>query len=176
MPDVIPIEVPQGLRQIYERYGDPALRIVSGEWQVDPRWESANLVTIHHTIIPSSQGGKLYVHKLIVPMLLATFDDWLGLQAGDSYPIRHIGCFAPRAQRGESWLASTHSWAIAFDLNPDTNPLIWPCPVGDPRRMAPGAMDIPSAWVAAAKARGWVWGGDFSRRFDPMHFQLAKGY
>lgn len=164
----IPVRPPNGLNEIIATYGDPQYHAGN----VDPHWESQNLVMLHG--LPLVAGGKLYVHKLVaLPLQLALAD----CERIGGYELEHVGCFNPRAQRGASAdILSTHTWAIAIDINPDRNPLITGCPVGDPRRSAEGACDIPPAWIAAFKARGFFWGGDFSRRFDPQHFQLCTGY
>lgn len=170
----IPPRPPNGLAEIIAFYGDPKY----SNGAVDPHWESTNLVMLHGLPMVPAQGnhppGILYVHKNIaLPLQLALAD----CARIGGYAIESIACFAPRAMRGEDGdLLSTHTWAIAIDLNPARNPLIVRCPLGDPRRSAPGACDIPPAWIAAFKARGFIHGGDFTRRFDPMHFQLCSGY
>lgn len=171
MSVVIPPRVPNGLQEIITTYGEPRPHIVGSDWVVDPAWESANMTTLHHAFLPH---GKIYCHRLVVDMLSATLDDW---QAIGGYAIRTFGCFAPRAQRGSNgFIPSTHTWGIAFDLNADQNPLIYPCYDGDERKTDGQHKDIPDAWIDAACKRGWFWGGRFSRRFDPQHFQAATGF
>jgi hypothetical protein len=56
-----------------------------------------------------------------------------------------------------------HSYGAAVDFDPDRNGLGDPTPAMDPRV------------VAAFKAEGWTWGGDWSpRNRDGMHFQAAS--
>lgn len=174
MSVVIPPQAPNGLVDIVAHYGDPRVsRASDGSWTVDPAWESANCITVQHGLLPR---GKLYVHRYIAQPLLRTLDRWAArIQAGDAYRVVSMACFAPRAQRGSNGLlASTHSWAIAFDLNPDTNKLILGIDPDDPRRAT--EKDIPDEWIADAEAEGFFWGGRFHSRFDPMHFQMATGY
>lgn len=174
MLDIIPVLAPSGLADIIDHYGDPKIRIGNdGAWKVDPAWESANCITVQHGLLPR---GKLYVHRYIAQPTLNVLDRWSArIAAGDPYKLRTMGCFAPRAQRGSNGLlASTHSWAIAWDVNADTNPLITNIEIDDARRQT--AKDIPDAWIADAQAEGFFWGGSFSHRFDPQHFQLARGY
>jgi hypothetical protein len=163
----IPPQAPHGLAEILAAYGDPKF---DGR-RVDRKWEGENLITLHG--LPLIPGGQIHVHKLVaLPLQLALAD----CARIGGYQIYSFGCFSPRAQRGSKGLLSTHTWAIAVDINGPSNRLISPCFENDPRRTAPGARDIPDAWVAAFKARGFFWGGDFSHRFDPMHFQFATGY
>lgn len=170
---VIPPQAPYGLDQIVATYGDPKIRIdVHGEWVVDSAWERKYMKTIEHEILPL---GRLYVNVVAAEAMLHVFDDWLALQKQDGYVVQRVGCFNPRAQRGSVTRPSTHSWGIAIDLNPDDNKLII-CPKDDPRRLDPKNKTIPDTWIAAWRARGFMWGGDFENRFDPMHGQLAKGY
>lgn len=171
---VIPPLAPNGYAEILEHYGDPKVRIVNGEWTVDALWESTNMVTIHHPLIPSP--GKKRIHHLAAQPLLNVFERWSArIQAGDPYRVLTFGTFAPRAQRGSAGLVpSTHTWGIAFDLNEATNPLLKDIDADDPRRQT--ARDIPDAWIADAEAEGWFWGGKFQHRFDAMHFQLATGF
>ena len=164
--DEIPLAVPDGLAGIMATYGDPGYRPPG---TVDIAWEAANMVTVRDLPLV---GHKLYIHRLVAEPLrraLARCAD-----AAESYQIHTIGCFAPRAMRGTNGLLlSTHTWGIAVDINPDQNKLVAPCEVDDPRR---SGYDIPDEWIKAFVAEGWVWGGAFKHRFDPMHFQLASGY
>lgn len=70
------------------------------------------------------------------------------------------GCFNIREIRGVAGKMSTHSYALAIDLNASQNPL--------------GA---PSQWsqdfVKCFTSVGFIWGGDF-KRVDAQHFQWAK--
>jgi hypothetical protein len=166
------ISRPNGLAEILAAYGDPQVRVnAKGAWKVDPQWERANLETIRHPLLPR---GKLYVHRRVGPQMMRLLDRWqVRISAGDPYRVRTLGCFAPRAQRGATLAPSTHTWAIAWDLNADRNQLISPCEPDDPRR---SKKDIPDAWIADAELEGFFWGGHFRRRFDPMHFQACTGY
>lgn len=163
--DVIPPRAPNGLAEIYATYGDPKYRPPG---QVDPAWEAANMVTVRDLPLI---GHKLYVHRLIETPLRRALARCAVI---GGYTIHTIGCFAPRAQRGSNgFLLSTHTWGIAVDINPEQNALVTPCYEDDPRR---ANYDIPDAWVRAFEDEGWVWGGTFRHRFDPMHFQMAAGY
>ena len=57
---------------------------------------------------------------------------------------------------------SNHSWGLAVDLNAPTNPM---------RR--PLTTDMPSWLPHMWKAYGFIWGGDWTRTPDPMHYEFA---
>ena len=169
--DTIPLQAPDGIKDIIAHYGDPGIQIENGTWTVSGAWEYANCTTIQHALLPL---GKLYVHRFIAQPTLSVLDRWLArIKAGDPYKLRTMGCFCPRAQRGSAGIVmSLHTLAIAWDVNADTNRLISPCA---PQSAERAQKDIPDAWIADARTEGFFWGGDFERRFDPMHFQLATG-
>lgn len=107
---------------------------------------------------------RLYLNNALEAPLRAALAACLAL--GDGYPIRSLGCFAPRPKRTNGDL-SVHSWGLAVDLNAATNPLA----------LVGGALvkDVPDSWVACFEAVGFTWGGRFPRP-DPMHFQWCSGY
>lgn len=76
--------------------------------------------------------------------------------------VRFGGIYANRVKRDLS-KPSTHAWGIAIDLEPDRYPL------GSDKRFPQVVVDLFARW-------GFVYGGDFAGRRDPMHFQLAAGY
>lgn len=160
------MDAPRGYAAIVDFFGDPKF---DGH-TVDQTWEEAHMVMVRD--FPGLPVPRLYVHKAIVEPLRAALAACVAL--GDGYAITRIGCFAPRFQRGSESLVSIHTFGAAVDINPDANPLIAPSSPADPRRAF--GFDIPPAWVAAFTAQGFMWGGDFSRRFDPMHFQFATGF
>ncbi|HZQ60296.1 MAG TPA: M15 family metallopeptidase [Casimicrobiaceae bacterium] len=164
MTDVIPVQAPTGLDDIIAHYGDPKFNGI----MVDPAWESANMVLI--TDFPLVPARRLYVHKLIVEPLRQALGDCAAL--GDNYRVDTIGCFAPR-QKNKAAGISTHTWGIAVDINAHTNPLIVPRPATPQFGVH---YTIPDSWIDCFRRRGWMWGGDFSNRFDGMHFQLCRGY
>lgn len=105
---------------------------------------------------------KTLAHKLVVPAFKDVFTAIADAKLQDK--ARHYGgIYAPRGIRGHISHPSTHSWGIAIDLNPVTNPL------GKPGDMDPQIIDI-------FKAHGFFWGGNFTSRLDWMHYQYCSGY
>lgn len=163
--DVIPPRAPNGLAEIMATYGDPKYRPPG---VVDAAWESANMVTVRDLPLVNH---KLYMHRLIATPLRRALARCAVI---GGYELTRIGCYAPRAQRGSNgFLLSLHTWGVAVDINPEQNPLVTPCYEDDPRR---AGYDIPDGWIRAFEDEGWMWGGNFKHRFDPMHFQMATGY
>jgi hypothetical protein len=150
------------------------LRLSKGVGGPDPKWERANLV-----LIPLPWRGvaswdhalkikSLRVHKRVADSLTRVLEaiwhafgkDQKAIEAAGMHLIG--GGYVWRAMRGGSRL-SMHSYGAAVDFDPDRNSLGDPTPAMDPRV------------VAAFKAEGWVWGGDWSPRSrDGMHFQAAR--
>lgn len=68
---------------------------------------------------------KIQCHKLIADRLLAVFNDILNHYGYDEVVRLGLdlygGCFNYRLMRGSAKTFSRHSWAIAFDLDPDRN-------------------------------------------------------
>lgn len=83
-----------------------------------------------------------------------------GLQAD---VLHYGGIYNKRDMRGKAHAPSTHSWGIAIDIEPQRYPL------GSSKR-------LPDAVVEIFREAGFFYGGDFTRRKDPMHFQLCTGY
>jgi hypothetical protein len=190
---IIPPRAPHGYAEVVEYFGDPKpTRSASGEWEVDPVWEAANMTRFDHPVLPTTpcphcgakQPGHLYVHKKIVDGLKWICDGWLRLQADDGYLAVHVACFAPRAQRGSNGLVpSLHTWGAAVDWNPCTNVLLTNIQPDDPRRTTVPLLgpkgevlrDLPESRVQLFKQAGHFWGGEFHTRADFMHEQLATG-
>lgn len=78
------------------------------------------------------------------------------------YVVRRVDTFACRKKtsgRGQS----AHSWPVAVDVNPEQNPFS-----SDGRLRT----DMPPEFVAAWKAEGFGWGGEWRSVKDAMHFSL----
>ena len=159
---------PHGLQEILDLFGDIFEFIEEdGELNVQ-KWQRQKLTharlpfPIPLSWDPSKSVTRLLCHKRVAeifPEALATIQND-GLQD----QIRTFGgCYNFRSKRSSGKL-STHSWGIAIDLNPQTNPM------GKPGDMHPEVVEI-------FRRFGFKWGGDWSGRSkDPMHFQFCTGY
>jgi hypothetical protein len=79
--------------------------------------------------------------------------------AGIDYKVRNATATAWRMIRGGN-TPSNHSWGVAIDMNTDVHSL------GSKKT------DMPPEFVAIMKSLGFVWGGDWRGRPDPMHFEF----
>lgn len=108
----------------------------------------------------------ILVHKLIVPALTAVFNEIWDKCSHDQKTVDRTGasdwggCFNIRAIAGSnSW--SNHSWACAVDLSPSSNGFNMKGTIAD-------------TVVKAFKKQGFLWGGDYKGRKDPMHFEAVS--
>jgi hypothetical protein len=160
--------VPNGKLEILAHYGNPD---TDGDFAVDEAWKRENL-RVFRLPFPLRLSWnedvlirRVTAHKLVGDAICDALDE-IGQYKGGQYLERNQlnlygGIFNPRLKRGYNSL-STHTWAIAVDLNPHRGPL----------GQQP---DMPEFIVEAFEKRGFVWGGRWSRP-DGMHFQAARGY
>lgn len=149
------MQVPNGLDEIIATFGSID----------DPDFVKNNIVQFdlpYPLLYGNTFVYHTQAHKLAVPIFQNVFNAIA--DAGLQDRARHYGgIYAPRGIRGHISHPSTHSWGIAIDINPLTNPL------GKHGDMDPQVIDL-------FKAHGFVWGGNFKSRLDGMHFQLAQSY
>jgi hypothetical protein len=138
-------------------------------------WQNANLTTIDPpwkmvaSWDPDLELRRLRCHKKVAASLSKVLDAIWAHYGKDQAKIEaarmHLcgGVYNFRRARGLARL-STHSWGVAIDLDPANNPL--------GRKWKKNAGMMPEPVIAAFKAEGWTWGGDWSRG-DAMHFQAA---
>jgi len=108
------------------------------------------------------------IHRRCAESLKAVFDaiaaavgyDWSKLPPAATC---FDGSYNFRPVRGSSRL-SCHAFGAAIDLDAAHNPMNTAGSLGT---MSPVVIE-------AFKRQGWYWGGDFSVRKDPMHFQAAQ--
>jgi hypothetical protein len=106
------------------------------------------------------------VNKKVATSLLRVFTDIFDQCGHDQKKIDAIGlsayggCYNFRPVRGSSNL-SNHAFAAAIDLDPERNPLR-------------GKSRWNPIVVNAFKKEGWLWGGDYKGRKDPMHFEAVS--
>ncbi|HLL54180.1 MAG TPA: M15 family metallopeptidase [Myxococcaceae bacterium] len=140
---------PVGYKQLVDRFGKPGTNIVTAKLPLGPGGKEVN-VQLHAKMVP------------IMKSVLA--------EAKDKGLLKHITKFdgmavEPRLKRRPDGTPlvphqySVHSWGVAFDINAN----------------AKGG-HVDKALVDFMKSKGFTWGGDFKKNYDPMHFQYASGY
>jgi len=163
--------IPDGLEEILAVYGTPGY-VEEGRFLPSQAWIRENLrrfnlsFPLHESWSPYRTLTSFLAHRLVGDAMLDALEEirdykgWQYLQ--ENYLDYYGGCFNFRLMRGRD-LLSTHSWAIAIDINPHL------CPLGaDPARQ-------PEFIVEAFVRRGFEWGGRWKRP-DGMHFQACVGY
>lgn len=127
-----------------------------GHIEPDPAWVRANIRTEAVPIL-----GQVTCHRLVISQLRAALTE---IQREGLAPLirpdEYAGCYNPRfIDRDPSRPLSLHAFGIAFDLNTRTNAL------GTAGDMDPRIVAIMQRW-------GFAWGGYWTSRPDPMHFEL----
>lgn len=133
--------------QALKKYGDPTKESNMIVWDVPTNLEVG--------VVPK----KLYCNKDLVEPLSKALKNLI-----DTGKIAELktwdGCFNIRKKRGLSSM-SLHSWGIAIDVNAAWNQL----------NMTP---TLSPAFVKCFTDAGFEWGGNWTGRTDPMHFQLKS--
>ena len=158
---------PDGLDEIRHTFGD-IFRFIDTDGRLKTAFENQYLTRITLPFaIPYSADHRiklnaLYGHRLLAGIYQSVFSSIrsLGLE---STITSCGGCFSFRHKSRSNEL-SVHSWGIAVDINPETNPM------GTKGNM-------PKDVIRVFKDHGFSWGGDWpGKRKDPMHFQYCEGY
>lgn len=102
--------------------------------------------------------GVIRCHRKIADALKAAFDESYNVPEAWASINDFGGCYAWRNIRKSRTSLSRHSWAIAVDLDVKDNPL-----------GAKGRVD--ERVVEAFERHGFLWGGNFKHRKDPMHWE-----
>lgn len=116
----------------------------------------SRLVTI------SCAGKSVRVHEIVEDDFQAACD----ALSRTTYAVNSAGTYNWRANRNNPRALSFHSWGVAIDINPSTNPN---CPVGETCEF-----DLTKEAVKAFTGNGFSWGGDWSSLKDYMHFSSNK--
>ncbi len=113
-------------------------------------------------------GETVSVHNKMAPALKCVKKEIESCKEGREYSFNRIGTFNWRPMRGSQKM-SRHSFGIALDINPDSNPY---CPPNKKKCKTESGLDtdIPECVVDSFKKYGFVWGGDWEDSKDPMHF------
>lgn len=154
---VILFPVPVGLAELEKTFGKIVFdEAEAGNVVIVNDWHEENIVRADLPVV-----GRQLVHKLMVPVFEAVLTDIDAKGLADE--IEQFGCYCPRHKMHDPRRGlSTHSWAIAGDLNWATNPV---GKVGD----------LPQGIIDSFERHGFNWGGRWSTR-DDMHFQYCRNY
>ena len=163
MPNIVPVQFvqPNGLKAVEKFYGTIEYTELSGgNVHVVNSFERDNVVTLKNVC---GTGKNIQMHRLVAPL----FEHCLGeaIKRSPKYRIRMLGGYSPRHMRHDPKMPlSIHSWAAAFDVNWDKNPM-----------GSKLITDLPPEFIAAFTEQGWNWGGSWKGIKDAMHFQYAVG-
>ena len=136
-----------------------------------PGWQDFNLVhytapfMMYYAKKPLKHG--LLVHRKIMPAIAQVFDEIFLACHNSQAEVDKTGasdfggCFNIRRIAGSNnW--SNHSWACAIDLDPSRN------------GFNTGHGHMQELVIDAFKRQGFIWGGDYRGRTDPMHFEAVS--
>lgn len=106
-------------------------------------------------------GHEISVHKYLPPFLDQIQKEVNAAKTG--YNFVNVSSFnmRPKIWGGGQ---SLHSWGIAIDINPESNPY-------QQGNYGPPQSDIPIQIVNIFKKYGFAWGGDWPGERDSMHFE-----
>lgn len=148
----------RSLEEARARYGE----IKDGIWSAEADWCALYTPPEEMTWRNGFTGGpvlRIYCNKDMAPALQRALE--AVVRKGLAQEIKTFdGCFKIRSIRGRPDALSTHSYALAIDVNASENPL------GAQARLS-------SEVIKCFTDEGFIWGGDF-KRTDPMHFQYAE--
>jgi len=162
-----PLKTPHGLDEIIASFGD-IREYVEADGQLEARWQVDFLerVSLPFSLRLSRDPSRTITQMTCHRRLTRVFSSVFGSiqEGGLQDKITSFGgCFAFRPQRTGSKL-SAHSWGIAIDLNPESNP-----------QGSAGNMDV--GLIEIFRRAGFEWGGDWQGKTrDPMHFQFCTAY
>lgn len=140
-----------------------------------PGWPTDNRSKMI-TVVAGKGGVRLPVRKEIGPLVAALVGD-LERARGRPFRIDWSWGYANRAIAGTT-TPSNHSWGLAVDLDAPENPYL---PAAVHRQAHPLRKTFPGGRVlrstmpedveAIANRWGFGWGGRYTTRPDPMHFE-----
>ena len=137
--------------RVKQQFGEFAYRPLAGDSiVVDPDWVAENIEARALPVL-----GRFRCHRDMWPLIEEAIDQLLaaeleGLISRSDFRSRG-GCYNPREIRGgnKGGSVSRHSWGIAIDLNPSSNPY------GGRATMDPVVVEI-------FHDRGFAWGGGWT--------------
>lgn len=139
-------------------YGDPA------KGQIGP--QMVPVVPPFAMYYDGKRVKAIQFHRKAADALLAALNEIWDYCEHDQAKIdaagvsKYAGAYNPRKVRGSATKWSNHAYAAAIDLNAEENGLY-----------AKGNM--PQFVIDAFCRQGWMWGGWYSGRKDPMHFEAV---
>jgi hypothetical protein len=152
--------LPHGYAEVRAVYGDPKERDGAGDaLLVDAAWEKANIVKA-----VLFNGRHVRFHKALAEELVELHR--LASTVSRYTPVS-VQTYVPRRKRNGSTPPrppSTHTFGIAFDVDPAQN--AW--------GMKDSRLHRHPMFAAFFRVAGWRCGIDWSPT-DPMHFQAASG-
>ena len=148
----------------------------------------------YHDFRNQTRTGILIVNRVVVPDVLAIFRFLFqhNFQIERMVPIEEYGgdddasmaanntsAFNCRDATGKPGVFSNHSWGLAIDINPLTNPYVkggTVLPPGgrnylDREKTWPGSILKDGIVVHEFEKAGWTWGGRWADRQDYQHFE-----
>jgi len=162
------LPVPHGYDQVLKVYGD-IRQYIRPDGTLHPRWEAEKITRvmlpapIPYAADRSVKISRITAHILIAPEVKRIMEEIHGAGLWDALET-YGGGFVFRPVRGRTSKLSLHSFGVAYDFDVEDNPL----GSSKPNTMHPGI-------VAIFQKYGWLWGGRYETRKDPMHFQRATG-
>jgi hypothetical protein len=109
-------------------------------------------------------GHQVLINPLAAGCLTAVAND---IQSSNiNYAINSVGCYRFDSDNGTSniGLKSYHSYGVACDINPDTNPFV--------ESGTNTTHDMPQSIVDIFNRHGFTWGGNWQKPKDYMHFEF----
>jgi hypothetical protein len=157
-------QIPNGPTEIAKVFGD-ITRYVRNDATLSPEWEEKFItrLTLPKPVryaFSSALITKITVHVLLLPVARLLYEEVTDIGLLDALGP-YGGGFVYRPI-GDASAISLHSFGIAWDWNPKEFPL------RSLKKRDPRLLDVFHRY-------GFLNGGEFAGRKDPMHFQFATG-
>lgn len=107
-------------------------------------------------------GVDWYVHRAYEPILRELLERYVVPTIGPITRVADDWSYVNRDIRGRPGVKSNHSWGLAVDVNATENPM------GGSRHG-----QFPADFGTRIAHLGIKWGGDYTSRTDPMHFEFV---
>lgn len=152
------LPIPSGRPGVESVYGQfDYTEAAGGRIRIDPQWVRDNIVGVRlHT------GRSVQFHKLAAAEFAALYE--AACKASGYTPLNVQTFVARHTLWDSSRSLSLHSWGIAVDFDPSSNPMGGK----NSKLRTPDGQKFVKVFTDA----GWTWGGDWNMR-DDMHFQRA---